>query len=182
MFDTLIRGGWIVDGSGNAPFRGDLALRDGMIAAMGNLHGAPAKTVLDAAGRTVVPGFIAVNQTPDAALLLRGVTTVLCEEAGTLLPVNVGRIADWDAPEVDLTRLLSRFCAGTISVQTLVRRAAVQAELPGKGRLLPGFAADVAVFELSGGRFCVDAVFVNGQAAVLGGVPTGVQAGKLLTK
>jgi hypothetical protein len=45
-FDLLLRGGWVVDGSGGPPFRADLAVAGDRIAAIGRLAGA------DAAGRT----------------------------------------------------------------------------------------------------------------------------------
>ena len=38
-FDTLIRGGIIVDGSGQEPFAADLAIKDGRIAAIGRIEG-----------------------------------------------------------------------------------------------------------------------------------------------
>ncbi|MFN0108562.1 MAG: N-acyl-D-amino-acid deacylase family protein [Blastocatellia bacterium] len=57
-YDLLIRGGRIVDGTGNAWFRGDVALRGDMIATVGNLAGATAKRVIEANGQIIAPGFI----------------------------------------------------------------------------------------------------------------------------
>lgn len=91
MFDYLIRGGVIVDGSGCAPFRGDLALRDGKIAAIGNLQGASAGVVIDAAGSYVTPGFIDIHRHADAAVfregfgrleLKQGLTTIINGNCG----------------------------------------------------------------------------------------------------
>ncbi|MBW1883139.1 MAG: amidohydrolase family protein [Deltaproteobacteria bacterium] len=65
MFDTLIRGARVVDGSGSAPRRADVALRDGRIAEIGAIAG-PARETLDAAGRFVAPGFIDVHTHYDA--------------------------------------------------------------------------------------------------------------------
>ncbi len=56
-YDLMIRGGQIVDGSGAAPFSGDIAVSDGRIAAIGDCPG-DAKKTLDAEGAIVTPGFI----------------------------------------------------------------------------------------------------------------------------
>ena len=58
MFDTLIRGGAVVDGTGRPAFAADVAVSGGRIAAIGDLSAASAAHVIDAAGRTVTPGFI----------------------------------------------------------------------------------------------------------------------------
>ena len=50
-YDLLIRNGRIVDGAGNAWFRGDVALRRDTIAAVGNLAGATAKRMIEANGQ-----------------------------------------------------------------------------------------------------------------------------------
>lgn len=57
-YDVLIRGGRIVDGTGNAWFRGDVALRGDTIAAVGNLAGATARRVIEANGQVIAPGFV----------------------------------------------------------------------------------------------------------------------------
>jgi N-acyl-D-aspartate/D-glutamate deacylase len=56
--DLLIRGGCVVDGTGNPSLFADVAVKDGKIAAMGRLAGAAATKTIDAAGLTVTPGFI----------------------------------------------------------------------------------------------------------------------------
>src|SRR5713226_1505857 len=55
-YDLLIRGGRVLDGSGNPWLAADLAIRDGRIAAMGRLGDAAAARVIDARGLTVGPG------------------------------------------------------------------------------------------------------------------------------
>jgi N-acyl-D-amino-acid deacylase len=57
-FDVIIRNGTIYDGSGSAPFTGDLAIRADTIAAIGNLEKARGKHEIDATGLAVAPGFI----------------------------------------------------------------------------------------------------------------------------
>ena len=64
-FDLLIRGGRILDGTGNPWFRADIAVRDGRIVALGMLTGATADRVIDAAGRYVSPGFIDIHSHAD---------------------------------------------------------------------------------------------------------------------
>lgn len=57
-FDLLIRDALIVDGTGAAAYRGDLGVNGDTIAAVGRLPAATAKTVIDARGRVLAPGFI----------------------------------------------------------------------------------------------------------------------------
>ena len=72
MFDTLIRGGAVVDGTGRPAFAADVAVSGGRIAAIGDLSAASAAHVIDAAGRTVTPGFIDIHRHADAALFRPG--------------------------------------------------------------------------------------------------------------
>jgi len=57
-YDVLIRGGTIYDGSGSAPFVGDVAIRDDKIAYVGPHATGDAEKVVDASGQAVSPGFI----------------------------------------------------------------------------------------------------------------------------
>lgn len=57
-FDVLILGGEVLDGTGAPRVRADVGIRDGRIAAIGDLRGAAAGDTLDAAGLVVAPGFI----------------------------------------------------------------------------------------------------------------------------
>ena len=57
-YDVVIRDGMIYDGSGGAPYRGDVAIDDDRIAAVGNVGRAVGTTEIDAAGLAVSPGFI----------------------------------------------------------------------------------------------------------------------------
>ena len=61
MHDILIKDGNIVDGSGRKAFRGDVAIKDRRIAAVGKLRGEAARETIDAAGRMVAPGFVDVH-------------------------------------------------------------------------------------------------------------------------
>lgn len=66
MYDLIIRNGTIVDGSGGKPFIGDVAVCDGVIAAVGTLDAAAsARRVIDAAGKIVTPGWVDVHSHMD---------------------------------------------------------------------------------------------------------------------
>lgn len=61
MFDTIIRGGAVVDGRGGAPFTADIGIKNGRIAEVGKVT-APAAREIDAEGAVVTPGFIDVTR------------------------------------------------------------------------------------------------------------------------
>ncbi len=70
-YDVLIRNGLIYDGSGGQPFRGDVAITDDRIVAVGNVTGDAAQ-VIDAAGFAVAPGFINMLSWAVDSLLVDG--------------------------------------------------------------------------------------------------------------
>jgi hypothetical protein len=57
-FDLVITNGHIIDGTGSPWYSGDVGIREGKVAAIGNLAAAPRKRTIDAAGKVVAPGFI----------------------------------------------------------------------------------------------------------------------------
>src|SRR5208337_5680419 len=57
-FDFVITNGHIIDGTGSPWYSGDVGIRDGKIAAIGNLTAASSKRTIDAGGKIVAPGFI----------------------------------------------------------------------------------------------------------------------------
>lgn len=61
-FDVVIRGGRVLDGSGNPFFYADVGIRGGEIAAVGDLDDATAGRTIDANGKYVTPGFIALHE------------------------------------------------------------------------------------------------------------------------
>ena len=58
QYDLIIRNGHIIDGTGSPWYSGNVAIRDGRIAAVGALVDANGEKTIDAAGMVVAPGFI----------------------------------------------------------------------------------------------------------------------------
>jgi N-acyl-D-aspartate/D-glutamate deacylase len=90
-FDIVIRGGLIVDGSGQTPSIGDVGVRDGIISAVGPALAGRARETLDAAGLIVTPGFVDVHTHYDGQAMWEetlkpstghGVTTVVMGNCG----------------------------------------------------------------------------------------------------
>ncbi|QFG21602.1 amidohydrolase family protein [Actinomadura sp. WMMB 499] len=91
MTDLLITGGTVVDGTGAAPVRADVAVTGGRVEAVGDLAGRPAARTLDASGHAVTPGFVDVHTHSDLTLLSgpeahsavrQGVTSVVVGNCG----------------------------------------------------------------------------------------------------
>lgn len=88
MFDVLITGGRVVDGTGATARRGNVAIRGGRIAAVGDVTGEAARTI-DAAGKVVAPGFIDPHTHFDVQLLWDGAARPALEHGvTTIVPGN----------------------------------------------------------------------------------------------
>ena len=142
MFDFVIRGGRVVDGTGSAAYRGDVGVNGDRITAISDLTGTEARTELDASGLVVAPGFIDIHSHSDFTLLIdprahsqiyQGVTTELvgncghgCAPLGTNVESFTGNIygyqdlapIDWTTMDGYLARLDE--AAPAVNVATLV--------------------------------------------------------------
>ena len=69
-FDVVIRNAAILDGTGTAPIRGDIGIRDGHLAVVGASIGEDAAAeVVDATGMTLAPGFIDIHNHGDLGVI-----------------------------------------------------------------------------------------------------------------
>ncbi|MCA8921775.1 MAG: amidohydrolase family protein [Planctomycetes bacterium] len=91
MFDVIVRGGAVFDGTRGGPRSVDLGVRDGALVELGDLGAAEAGEVLDARGAWVVPGFVDVHTHYDLCLgweglsahcLRQGITSVIGGNCG----------------------------------------------------------------------------------------------------
>ena len=71
-YDVVIRGGRLIDGTGNPSFLTDVAIQDGKIARIGNLDGVNAKRVIDARNLVVSPGFVDIHNHSDYTIITDG--------------------------------------------------------------------------------------------------------------
>jgi len=96
-YDLVVKNAVIVDGTGKKSYPGDIAVKDGLIAAIGKVDG-EATRVIDAGGKVAAPGFIDAHTHYDGQLMWdpsadpatsHGVTTILMGNCGfTLAPVR----------------------------------------------------------------------------------------------
>ncbi len=102
-FDLVIANGHIIDGTGSPWYFGDVGIRDGRIAAIGNLYAVPRKRTIDAQGKVVAPGFIDMLGQSETSILVdprlpskiyQGITTEITGEGGSAAPLNDTIIAN----------------------------------------------------------------------------------------
>src|SRR5277367_6089841 len=101
-FDVVIINGHIIDGTGSPWYSGQIGIRAGHIAAIGNLETAPRKQTIDAAGKVVAPGFIDMLGQSEMTMLVdprlpskiyQGITTEVTGEGNSAAPVNAAMLA-----------------------------------------------------------------------------------------
>jgi N-acyl-D-amino-acid deacylase len=96
-FDVVITNGRIIDGTGSPWFSGDIGIRSGKIAAIGNLSAAPRTRTIDAHGLVVAPGFVDMLGQSELTMLVdprlpskiyQGITTEITGEGESVAPLN----------------------------------------------------------------------------------------------
>jgi N-acyl-D-amino-acid deacylase len=96
-YDVLVRGGTLYDGTGAPPRRADIGIRGDTIAAVDDLSSATARTVVDAKGLAVAPGFINMLSWSTESLIVdgrsqgeirQGVTTEIFGEGSSMGPLT----------------------------------------------------------------------------------------------
>lgn len=101
-YDVIIRGGHILDGTGNPWYAADIGIRGDKIAAIGKLEGASARQTIDATGKVVAPGFIDMLGQSETSLLIdkrslsklsQGITSEITGEGGSIAPQDERTIA-----------------------------------------------------------------------------------------
>ena len=80
LYDTVIRGGMVVDGTRMPRRRCDVGIKDGRIAKLGHIRASDGARVLDAGGMVVAPGFVDLQRTTTRRS--SGIRTARCP-AGT---------------------------------------------------------------------------------------------------
>jgi N-acyl-D-amino-acid deacylase len=96
-FDLIIANGHVIDGTGSPWYAADVGIRDGRVAAIGELSKAAAKQRIDAAGLIVAPGFIDMLGQSEYTILVdprlpskiyQGITTEITGEGSSVAPLT----------------------------------------------------------------------------------------------
>ncbi len=113
MFDLLIHGGEVIDGSGSDAFVADVGIVADRIVAVGPLPGAVAAQRIDATGLTVAPGFIDIHTHSDFTLLVDGrADSQVCQGVTTEVIGQCGFSAAPMGQQADASHLIGHLEAG----------------------------------------------------------------------
>ena len=147
MDDILIKGGQVIDGTGEAGLNADVGIQDGRITFIGDGQGRSAHRIIDAGGMVVTPGFIDIHTHSDFTLPLnplaeskvrQGVTTEVIGNCGySTAPALPGRVellkdflaagAPWlEFQETTFNEYLNTFPTTSVNVISQVGHAALR--------------------------------------------------------
>jgi N-acyl-D-aspartate/D-glutamate deacylase len=104
-YDLIVTGGSVLDGDGTPARTADIGVRDGKIAAIGDLGVAEARQRIDAAGLTVAPGFIDMHNHSDYTILAEPKSESMIRQGVTTMVLGESRSAGPDGVNVDWTTL-----------------------------------------------------------------------------
>ena len=154
--DIIIHGGTIIDGTGRPGFRGDVAIKDGKISALGDLSRLRGEQEFSAEGLAVAPGFIDAHAHSDtmfvrdssgASKLFQGVTTEISGNCGdSPFPAPPDNNDPWMFPSFRdfLDAFSSRGCEMAVNQAMLVGHGTLREAVIGNvigysvGKRLPG--------------------------------------------
>lgn len=160
----MLRGGTLVDGTGAAPRRADIAVRDGRIHSVGALQSLRARRTIDVSGLVVAPGFVDMHSHADLILLgdrelqerllgakiAQGVTTVVLGNCGLgVAPVTpeaaaiLAGVNGWMTPE--------GVTAGTLSIKDYLGRMEQGGIALNAGTLVPHGPVRISAMALATG-------------------------------
>jgi dihydroorotase/N-acyl-D-amino-acid deacylase len=114
-FELVIVNGHIIDGTGSPWYSGDVGIREGKIAGIGNLKAAPRTRTIDARGMVVAPGFIDMLGQSELTILVdprlpskiyQGITAEITGEGGSAAPLSDAIIQADGAPALRTTTSL----------------------------------------------------------------------------
>jgi len=156
-YDLVLRNGHVIDGTGSPWYAADVAVKDGRIAAIGNLADAKATRSIDVHGMVVAPGFIDMLGQSEITLLVdprapskifQGITTEITGEGQSVAPLNDAMIkenqpgldhyhlkADWRTLAQYFARIEKQGIG--INMGTYVGAASVRAMVIGYGNRAP---------------------------------------------
>jgi N-acyl-D-amino-acid deacylase len=171
MYDILIRGGTLFDGSGRPGVPGDILIADGRIAAIGSSLAGNTRRIIDAEGLAVAPGFIDIKTHSDFTLPInpkaeskvrQGVTTEIIGHCGfsvaPALPGKVDLLKDYLSPsapwlpfrEISFPDYLDTFPATAVNAGMLVGHNTLRLMVMGMANRTPSadeMAAMIALLE-----------------------------------
>jgi N-acyl-D-aspartate/D-glutamate deacylase len=134
--DVLLKGGTIVDGSGNEPFEGNVAIRGDRIVAVGGIGDVTASRTIDCEGLIVCPGFIDLHNHSDENIVKPETRDAMCyltQGCTTLVTGNCG------GGRADVAKYYDEIAAegAGLNIAQLVPHGAVRDNVMGKVRRAP---------------------------------------------